>query len=56
MVPPEMGKTQLIVSTHAGVQTRTAGLLITNQLLYHLSYTGKLKKTGVSINKINLIR
>ena len=25
----------------AGAQTRTADLLITNQLLYQLSYTGK---------------
>ncbi len=26
---------------NADAQTRTADLLITNQLLYHLSYTGK---------------
>lgn len=45
--------------TGAGEQTRTADLLITNQLLYHLSYAGFLKQRplyqglGIFSSKIN---
>lgn len=34
----------------AGAQTRTADLLITNQLLYQLSYTGVAQTAGRSIS------